>query len=107
MLASLPDDRVEAVLAANAEEITRRCPSLTTSNIWGLIRDTRERGYSVLPGSIVPGYWALGIPLLQGDNNPVAAIVLVTTEARLNVARRAVLGDRLLRIARQLGEQPQ
>lgn len=102
MLAALPDDEVDLALAHNAEVIRKKYPRSPPDVIRQLVRETREKGYCVIPGIIVPGYWALGVPLVQQDGRPVAAIVLVTSETRLNVTRRAVLGERLLRIARDV-----
>lgn len=102
MLAALPDDEVEAALAEGAEVMARDYPSLSVPLVRELVRQTREKGYSVLPGTIVPGYWGLGVPLLQDDGRPVAAIILVTSEARLNATRQTVLGERMRRLAHDL-----
>jgi len=66
-----------------------------------LVLETRARGYSFIPGTLSPGYWGIGVPLLQGPANPVAAIVLVSTPARLGDERRAALGERM----KKLGEE--
>lgn len=102
MLAALPDDEVEEALAAGAEVTARDYPRVTPAIARELVRDTREKGYCVIPGTIVRGYWGLGVPLLQQDGRPVAAIILVTSAARLNATRQAVLGERMLRLAREL-----
>ena len=102
LLAALPDSEVEAALAHNAQVIARIYRHSPLPVIRELVRETREKGYCVIPGIIVPGYWALGVPLVQRDGRPVAAIVLVTSETRLNVMRRAVLGERMLRLSREL-----
>ena len=102
LLAALPDDEVEAALAHNAVAIAKKFPRSPAPVIRELVRETRDKGYCVIPGIIVPGYWALGVPLLHGDGRPVAALVLVTSAARLNVTRRAVLGERLLRLSHDL-----
>lgn len=102
MLAALPDDEVEQALAHTREIIARDYPNLTVSIIRDLVRETREKGYCVLPGIIVQGYWGLGVPLLQEDGRPLAALVLVTSAARLNATRQAVLGERMRRLAHDL-----
>lgn len=102
ILAALPDDEVEAALRVNGRDIDERFPKSSVAVIRPLIGETRERGYSVIPGIVAPGYWALGVPLLQADGRPVAAIVLVASETRLHPTRRAVLGERMLGISRDL-----
>jgi len=102
ILAAMPDDEVEMTLSINADAIARQYPSMTVSVIRKLLQETRERGYSSIPGIIVPGYWGVGVPLLQRDGRPVAAIVLIASASRLSDARQAVIGERLQRLSREL-----
>lgn len=102
MLASLPDDELEQVLDANAAAITRDYPHSTVPVIRGLVQETREKGYCVIPGIIVRGYTGLGVALVDDRQRPVAAIVLVSSSNRLNVTRCAVLGARISQMAREL-----
>lgn len=105
MLAALPDDEVEQVLAHNAAAIARDHPRATLPVIRALVHETREKGYCLIPGIIVRGYGALGVPLLDAEGQPVAAIVLVSSAARLNLARSAALGERMRRLAAELTER--
>ena len=102
MLAALSDDEVEMALTAGATAMERDYPELTVHQARNLVQETRDKGYSVIPGTIVRGYWGLGVPLLERDGRPVAAIVLVTSESRLNPTRQAALGERMRRVAREL-----
>jgi DNA-binding IclR family transcriptional regulator len=102
LLAALPDEEVEAALAFNANVIAKNFPRSPVKMIWQLIGETREKGYSVIPGIVVPDYWAIGVPVFRPDGRPIAAIVLVASAARLHVTRRVVLGERLLRLSRDL-----
>ena len=102
ILAALPEEEAEAALRANGAYIDRHYPKSAVSVIRPLLQETRERGYAIIPGIVVPHYWALGVPLLRKDGRPVAAIVLVTSEARLHPMRRAVLGERMLRVSRDV-----
>lgn len=70
ILAALPDDEVEIALRVNARYIDQHFPKSCVDVIRQLVSPTRERGYSVIPGIVAPGYWALGVPLLQGDGRP-------------------------------------
>jgi DNA-binding IclR family transcriptional regulator len=102
MLAALSDEEVEQALAAREEVIAKDYPSLTLPLTRDLVMEAREKGYCVIPGIMVKGYWALGVPLLQQDGTPVAAMILVTTEVRLNAKRREALGERMRRLAHDL-----
>lgn len=102
LLAALPDDEVERALATHCALIEERFPNSPVPVIRRLLAETRERGYAVIPGIVSPGFWALGVPLLQADGRPIAAIVLVSTESRLHPTRRAVLGARMQQIAAEV-----
>ena len=102
MLAALADEDIEQAIAQKADVIARDHPKVTPPVIRELVGETREKGYCVIPGIMVRGYWGLGVPLLQQDGRPVASMVLVTTEARLNTVRQAVLGERMRRLAHDL-----
>jgi len=99
ILAALPDDQVEEIVQANAGVYGAVYSNMTAAIVRRMVRETRVRGYSFVPGTLSPGYWGIGIPLLQTSGEPVAAIVLVSTPRRLNDARRVALGHRM----RQLG----
>lgn len=77
-------------------------PSITPLVVRDLLSETREKGYCVIPGIMVRGYWGLSVPLLQQDGRPIASMILVTTEARLNTPRQVVLGERMRRLAHDL-----
>ena len=100
MLAALPDDEVEIALAQASETIENDYPGVTIPIVRDLVRETRERGYCVLPGIIVKGYWGLSVPLLQKDGRPLAAIILVTSAERLTARRQAGGGAHAARCAR-------
>lgn len=102
VLAALPDDEVDMALRVHGARIDAQFPKSPVRVIRTLVQPTRERGYAVIPGIVVPGYWALGVPLLRADGRPVAAIVAVASESRLHPARRAALGDRMLAMSREI-----
>ena len=67
-----------------------------------MLEETREQGYSVIPGILAPGFWGIGVPVLRPDGQPVAAVVLNALANRLSVARQAVIAARLQRLSREL-----
>ena len=69
-----------------------------------LVKETREQGFSVIPGLIVRDYWALGVPLVNAQGRPEAGLSLVAAAPRLRVARRAALAERLMRVSREVME---
>ena len=66
------------------------------------LKEFKEQGYSFIPGSLVKGYWALGVPLLSAEGVPLAAISLVTSEDRLQLSRRLILANRMIQIAQEI-----
>jgi DNA-binding IclR family transcriptional regulator len=102
ILAALTDQEIEQAIIAGESTMTNHYPEVSVSMVQTMVRETREKGYSVIPGTIVRGYWGLGVPLLQKDGRPVAAIVLVTSEKRLNSTRQVALGERMRRLAAEL-----
>lgn len=104
ILAALPDAEVDEALAYNAVSINRDYPRCGVNVIRRLLKETREQGYSVIPGLIVEDYWALAVALINAQGRPEGAISLVAAAGRLRVARRAALAERLMRVARELME---
>lgn len=102
ILAALGEAESEEVLSVNAELLAKKYPQMPMNTIRQLISETREKGYTVIPGIMVTGYWGIGVPLIDHEGKPVAAIVLVANAQRLNIPRQAVLGDRLRRLGREL-----
>jgi len=106
ILAALPKEEGEAVLTINAPEIARRYSSMTLERVRQMLHETREQGYSFIPGLLAPGYWGIGVPVLRSDGEPVAAVVLIAAAKRLNVARQAAIASRLQRLSRDLVVTP-
>ncbi|WP_293863300.1 IclR family transcriptional regulator [uncultured Alsobacter sp.] len=99
ILAAMPDTQVEETINANARVYGVVYPKMSAEIVRKEVIETRRRGYAFVPGTLSPGYWGVGVPILQGTDNPVAAIVLVSTADRMGDQRRAALGDRLQRLA--------
>jgi len=66
------------------------------------LKEFKAQGYSFIPGSLVQGYWALGVPLLDSKGIPLAAISLVTSEDRLQLSRRLILANRMIQISQEI-----
>lgn len=102
ILAAMPKEEAETVLKINAPEIVRRYPQLSEGALRKMLEETREQGYSVIPGSLAAGFWGIGVPVLRADGNPVAAIVLVASAIRMSPARQAVIASRLQGVSQNL-----
>lgn len=102
ILAAMHDAEVEATVEANAAVYSAEYSQMSAEIVRRQLVETRTRGYSFIPGTLSPGFWGIGVPLMDGDANPIAAIVLVSTLARMGEERRAALGERLLRLSKEI-----
>ena len=69
LLAALPDDDVEAAIAANGKLCRDRYPMLTPEMIHRLVCETRDRGYSITRGCF-PGSWGMGMVVHDPARTP-------------------------------------
>lgn len=106
ILAALPKDEADAVLKINAPAIRKRYPNMTLDVVQKMLDETRQQGYAVIRGVLAPGFWGIGVPVLEGDGQPVAAVVLNTLANRLSEARQAVIAVRLQKLCRELTLPP-
>lgn len=102
ILAALSDEEIGDVLARNAALRAERFARCTDEAIWQLIRETRDKGYCTQPGLVIEGSWAVGVPVFDSNNRPVASISIAAIESRLGTARSAALGNRLMQASREL-----
>lgn len=96
LLAALPDQEIEDALLRNAEVIAARYPRCDRKTIMSLVRETREQGYSLNPGLVTEGSWAIGVAVFDAADQPLAAISLAAIEKRLALVRRVALAQRLI-----------
>jgi DNA-binding IclR family transcriptional regulator len=68
---------------------------------------TRESGYSVNPGLVIPGSWGMAAAVFDKHEHPLGAISLTGIEARFGPERRELLGTQLLQAALDLSVQVQ
>lgn len=102
LLAALSDAEVEDVLARNLALRANSFVRCTDEAVWQLIRQTRDKGYCVQPGLIIEGSWAVGVPVFNSNNRPVASISIAAIESRLGPGRSVMLGNRLMQASREL-----
>jgi len=99
LLAALPDEEVEEILAANAEVLGDKYPPFSPPALRALVHDTRVRGYALNPGMLLPDSWAIGVPIRGADGRPVGALSIAATESRLSPKRQLEIAPLLGREA--------
>lgn len=99
LLAALPDEEVEEILAANADVLADKYPPFSPSALRALVKDTRARGYALNPGMLLPDSWAIGVPICGPDGRPVGALSIAATESRLSPKRQLEIAPLLRREA--------
>jgi DNA-binding IclR family transcriptional regulator len=99
LLAALPDDEVEEILAANSDVLADKYPPFSPSALRALVQDSRARGYALNPGMLLPDSWAIGVPICGSDGRPVGALSIAATESRLTPERQLEIAPLLKREA--------
>ena len=96
LLAALSDAEVESIMAANVAELGNY-GGMTPERMRLLVRATRERGWSVIGNHATRNVLAVGMAVRNRQGEPVAAISVASTQARMPRERQQL-------IARWMGE---
>jgi DNA-binding IclR family transcriptional regulator len=91
MLASLDDDEVEAVLAANKKVFEIQYAYYSVQQVREDIAAARQGGYALNPGRIVAGSWGLGLAIRFPDGRIAGALSLAAIDSRMNDRRQPEL----------------
>lgn len=89
LLAFLSEEEATTIIKANEQRLARH--KLTPARLIERVRQTRSRGYAYTDVGVVPGTRAIAVPVLDHRREPVAAISIAATTARLPTARLATL----------------
>jgi DNA-binding IclR family transcriptional regulator len=109
MLAGLPDDEVERILASQAD--VRAHYQIDDIHLRSMLAATRRDSYAynnihVLPGlESAPGMAGIGVPLRRADGRPVAALLITAITVRLDGPRRDTVVASMRQEAALLEEQ--
>jgi DNA-binding IclR family transcriptional regulator len=95
ILAALPDEEVEAILAANQKLLAGQYPLLPPQRIRKDVAVTRARGFALNPGLIVANSWGVGRVILSPDGRPAGALSIAAIDSRLQKARQVELAGYL------------
>lgn len=102
MLAVLPDDDVDRVIAANEAVLLARYPGFAPDPLRVDIAGTRARGYSLNPGRLVASSWGIGRAFRYPDGRVAGALSIAAIDSRMRPARQAELSKLLMREAERL-----
>lgn len=97
ILAALPDDDVDRVIAANAAVLLARYPGFAPEAMRADIVETRERGFSLNPGRLVASSWGVGRAFRYPDGRIAGALSIAAIDSRMAPARQAELSGLLAR----------
>jgi DNA-binding IclR family transcriptional regulator len=92
LLAALPDKEIADVLDTNRAALAQY-PNFDAVRLWTAVRAARQQGYSFNPGLLIPEMCALGVPVLDSQGQPLAALSIAATAGRMEPGRRAMLAE--------------
>ncbi len=101
ILAHMPSDEQKAYLARPLVERTGRT-LIDSSEIRAQLRLVFRRGFAVEAGENEDGAICVGVPILDPDDYPIAAISVSAPIDRLSRARAEALGAKLIEITREI-----
>lgn len=108
MLAALPDDEVERIMAANEKALLTQYPGFPPDGVRADLALARERGFSLNPGRLVASSWGVGVAFRYPDGRIAGALSLAAIDSRMMPARQPELARHLqaeaARMERLLGE---
>lgn len=95
MLAALPDEEVERVMAANERVIVANYPGFPPDGIRDDLRLARERGFALNPGRLVASSWGVGAAFRYPDGRVAGALSLAAIDSRMLPDRQIELAGYL------------
>lgn len=101
LLSALPDDELDEVMARNAEQLAPH-PKFQPEALRAMVRQTREQGFSLNDGNMLPEMVALGVVVRDASGRPNAALSIATITSRMPPERRPGVVAQLQRQARAL-----
>ena len=102
MLSALPNAEVEMALKDNADRMASDYPNYDADLLRSDVARTREQGFALNPGRIVPGSWGIGVALRRPDGSVVGAISIAAIESRMLPPRDSELAALVKREAREI-----
>lgn len=104
ILAALPTAHVRALFPdASAFVLRNDIGPTSLSALRALLVGTRRNGYAEEDDAVTPGFSSVGAAVLDHNRHPVAAVALTFPRDEVDPDRRAALGRRVVRTAREIG----
>ncbi|MGJ7498062.1 IclR family transcriptional regulator [Variovorax sp. RT4R15] len=91
ILAALPDEEVDSILADNAPIYKEKYPAVSADSLKTLVVETRARGFAAHRGLVHPGSWGIGVVVHDQFGQPNAALSIGAIDTRLPEARQEFL----------------
>jgi DNA-binding IclR family transcriptional regulator len=104
LLSAMPDNDIQDVLT-KAETKIGAYPQFGRDLILKMVVRTRKDGYAFNDGLIIPGMCAIGVPILDSFNRPIAALSVAAITDRMQAPRRRQLVAWLQEAAAHLGDR--
>jgi DNA-binding IclR family transcriptional regulator len=93
LLAFLPDDAIARIRESDAA--ARRAFGFDDVVFSGVIEDARRCGYVYNSGFVVPGMYAVGVPIRKADGEPFAALSVSCIASRMPPERASEIAAQL------------
>ena len=106
LLAFLPDDEIDEILKMSRSALALY-PLLPIDAIRALTREARQQGYSFNNERVVAGMSAVGVPVLEKNGRPIAAISVAAITSRMTPQHIASIVQWLKEESTQLSDSRQ
>ncbi len=101
LLSALPDEEVDKVIARNREKLAPH-PNYDAASLLTMVQQTREQGFSLNNGLMLPEMAALGVIVRDINGRPAAALSIASIASRMQAQRRESIVALMQRQARAL-----
>jgi DNA-binding IclR family transcriptional regulator len=101
LLAALPDSEADQVIARNREKLASH-PNFDAANLRSLVRQTREQGFSLNNGLMLPEMVAIGVIVRDIAGRAAGALSIASITSRMQPERRESIVALMTRQARAL-----
>lgn len=95
LLAALPDDDVDRIMAANEAALLRGYPGFAPALIRSDLALARQRGFALNPGRLVASSWGLGAAFRYPDGRVAGAFSIAAIDSRMQPDRQAEVAQHL------------
>lgn len=102
LLAALPANEASELIAQN-DKALRAYGGMTAAQMHRLVDNTRDRGWSVVGNSAVPGALGVGVPVLDERGYPVLAISTCTMIDRIPASRQRQIAEQMRAAVARVG----